>query len=336
MRAGPVTISIALALVVAASAQAPIAWAQRDDAATALFARAEKAFEAGDKAAACPLYEQALARKDELPWKSAFLAATKLGLCHREAGKLASALASYRRAADIIRLNGDPKKDAKRVAAADKVAKDLAGRVPRLLIAIPPASRIPGLALSFDGRPLPAGEWLHDLELDGGRYVIRATAPDRAAFEEVVTLADQDDQKDVEIPVLAPAAADPPPPDVVPDVAPDAPAPPIRSRSRVPALVAAAIGGVALIAAGGFELSARSTYGAYEDDPTFPDHLLDSANRKRDFANYGAVIGGVSLAAAAALWFLWPERVVPAEDADLAIAPLAAPSTVGGVVTGRF
>ena len=278
------------------------------------FARAEAKFAAGDRAGACPLYEQALVNGDHLlPWKNAFLATTKLALCKRDAGKVVSAAGLYRRAARLIRTNSTDAVNARKAAQADKVADDLDKLAPHLTVTVAAAARVDGLAIDIDGRALAASEWGRRAAIDGGTYRVRATAPGRAPFERAITVGREKDDQTVEIPPLARSTVATPTPPVKPvdrDHRFDAVATTeVRTRSRVPALVAAGAGVVALAIAGGFELSARSTYRDYKDDPLHPPELRDDANSKRDIANVMAIAGGVGVAAGVALWFLWPERV---------------------------
>jgi hypothetical protein len=92
---------------------------------------------------------------------------------------------------------------------------------------------------------------------------------------------------------------------------------------------------VSLIAAGGFELSSRSTYdeSTLEGNNDRQDALFDSANRKYQVAQ-GLAIAGVALAAgAAALWFTSHDEH---EAADVAVAPVVAGDSLSFVLAGRF
>jgi len=273
------------------------------------FAQAEAKFAAKDKAAACPLYEQALAAESELPWKSAFLASTKLALCKREAGKLASAIVLYRHAAAILHAQSQSHDNDQRAAQAEKVAGELAAAVSHVVVAVPDELvKLDGVAIELDGHAIARDHWNQPIEVDGGSHAIHAAAPGRTAFDRKLDVAAERDSKEVKI-ELAPVVEHAPPPPPVVARPPAEPAPVLAMRrSHVPAFVAGGASVIALGVAAGFELSARSTYSKYTADASHPDSLLSSANSKRHVANALGVAGGVGLAAAAALWFLWPEH----------------------------
>jgi hypothetical protein len=299
------------------------------------FAQAETKFAAGDHAGACPLYEQAQAGEAQLPWKNAFLASTKLALCKKDDGKLASAVALYRHAAEILRTQSTSHDNDARAAAAQKAADDLALQVSHLTVTVPTeAAAIDGLAITLDGADLPAARWNTAIEIDGGDHVVHASAAGRAAFVQKVTVATQKDAQEVKVPVLAANVVKPTPP--TPPIAPPAPATEEPERSHVPALAAAAVGVVATGVAIGVDLSARSTYDKYKQDPTHPASQLDSANRKRHVANALGVVGGVSIAAAAVLWFVWPAHAPDDDRAGTAFVPVVGPDLIGGAAVVRF
>jgi hypothetical protein len=293
--------------VIAAAGLVIAPGAARADSAVDTFAAAEKAFAANDKAKACPLYEEALFGEEELPWKSAFLASTKLGLCMREAGKLASAIRLYRRGAEILRANSKDKDNQKRAAAAEKVAAELEAVVSHLTIAVPEEARVEGLAVTLDDMPLAVARFGERVAFDGGSYTVRATAPGRIGFEQQVRVEAERDDIVVEVPVLEPVKVAPPPSE--PEPPPEPEYQEVRTRNRLPAIIVGGAGVGALLVAGALDLSARSIYGDYEDDPTHPLDVRDRANARRDTANLVAIVGAVGVAAGAAMWVLWPAKV---------------------------
>jgi hypothetical protein len=101
------------------------------------------------------------------------------------------------------------------------------------------------------------------------------------------------------------------------------------------ALGTGALGVAALIAAGGFELSSRSTYDAskLEGNNDKQNALYDSANRKYQIAQGFAIGGAVCVAAAAALWFTGRYETEPAA---VSVAPVVTGDGVSFVVAGRF
>jgi len=310
--------------------------AEPHPSATEAFDQAEAKFAAKDKAGACPLYEQALASESQLPWKSAFLASTKLGLCKREAGKLASAIALYRHAAAILHAQTQSHDNDQRAAQAEKLAGELAGAVSRVTVAVPTdIAKLDGLVVELDGHPLAADRWNLPVEVDGGSHAIHAAAPGRTAFDRKLDVAAEHESKEIKVELAPTAEHGPRPPPAPPPVAVPAPAPPATAvmmrRSHVPAYVAAGAGVFAIGIAVGVDASARSTYSQYTADPNHPDSLLSSANSKRHVANAVGVAGGVGLAAAAVLWFVWPEH---AETTQVTVGPAA--RSVSATVGWRF
>ena len=97
-----------------------------------------------------------------------------LGACYLKIGKLASALATFRKAADIA----SARKDRREAAARTQVVK-LEPRVPRLVIAVGLAAP-PDLEIRCDGEVVSRSMWRTRLAIDAGKHTITAKA---AAFE---------------------------------------------------------------------------------------------------------------------------------------------------------
>ena len=171
------------------------AWAQdpsaAQSAAQTLFDQSIAQMQAGDLAHACPGLEE-VARL--LPGRVGTL--TALGTCHERAGRLASAWARLREAADAARLTGDTTREAplrERAAALE----------PRLArISIRATSPHAGLRISQDGVDLPAGAWSRALPIDAGPHTLAAAAPGHAPWTKVVNVADGA-RVEVDVPALA-------------------------------------------------------------------------------------------------------------------------------------
>ncbi|HTJ43473.1 MAG TPA: carboxypeptidase-like regulatory domain-containing protein, partial [Kofleriaceae bacterium] len=116
----------------------------------------------------------------------------------------------------------------------------------------------------------------------------------------------------------------------------------ITARSDVPpgpshtsALVLGGLGLAALVAAGGFELSSRDTYGESqrEADDARQHLLYDSANSKYKVAQAFAIGGAVSIVAAAVLWIhARPEHA----GAPVAFVPSVEADSIGFAAMGSF
>jgi hypothetical protein len=217
------------------------------------FTQAEAKNAAGDRIAACALYEQALANEAQLPWKTAFLASTKLALCKKDANKLASAVALYRHAAEILHKNSSSADNRQRAQAAQKAGEELAAKLSHLTIEVAPdVAKLDGLRITLEGRVIT--EWNSPIEIDGGKYVVRASARGQRDFEDTVTVASEKDARSVKIAFAAAARNEEHKTEQPREETPEP-----EKRSYVPAIIA---GGVALAAAGvaiGFELSAEGT-----------------------------------------------------------------------------
>jgi hypothetical protein len=123
-----------------------------------------------------------------------------LALCQERWGKLASARASYREAA----LRAHSEQNAEREEAATRRAKELEPRLSKLTILVPQeAARITQLTIRCNGEALSMEAWGTPVAVDGGSYLIEASAPGRVAFRVEVTLAADGDLRVVTIPPLA-------------------------------------------------------------------------------------------------------------------------------------
>jgi tetratricopeptide (TPR) repeat protein len=123
-----------------------------------------------------------------------------LALCQERWGKLASATASYREAA----LRAHSERNAEREEAATQRVKELEPRLSKLTILVPEdAARITQLTIRRNGEALGVEAWGTPIAIDGGSYLVEASAPGRVAFRVEVTLAADGDLRVVTIPPLA-------------------------------------------------------------------------------------------------------------------------------------
>lgn len=149
--------------------------AEKRTAADAIFAQASELMTQKDYAAACPKLEQVVKLQP-----LGVGAKMSLADCYQAAGKLASAHAMYAQAASIAAQANQPD----RASSAQDKAQSLVARLSKLTVAVPAdVAAIPGLAVTRNGTEVLSA--LHNLPVptDGGSYLIRATAPRKAAFE---------------------------------------------------------------------------------------------------------------------------------------------------------
>ncbi|HEY5921617.1 MAG TPA: tetratricopeptide repeat protein [Kofleriaceae bacterium] len=250
--------------------------------------------------------------------------------CREKNGQLATARELFLEAAKQTQRATDAKHVQLYNVSVERAAK-LNDRVPSLTIDVPEPSRVMGLTVKRNGSLVSQAAWGTGLLLDGGTYVVEASAPDRKPWTETVTLATEKDRKTVAVPVLEaivrpdvtppdatkpdatkpdPTKPDPTKPDptkadptkrpLSPDMIKPEPAmvsgivipPPPRPSRTLPIIVGVA--GVALVATSvGFLVAAGSTYdkARLEGNDAKQDDLWKSANTKRYVAEVTGIAG---------------------------------------------
>ncbi len=162
--------------------------------------RAEELFREGkalltehDYERACPL----LAASFDLDPGTGVLLA--LAICHEGEGKLASASAEYKEAAQRAKSEGRP--DRERVARDRALA--LEPRLSTLAITPPPeAWNATDFVVRRSGVVVERDAWNTPVALDGGEYVIEASTPGKKPWRGQVTVAASAEQQAVTIPSL--------------------------------------------------------------------------------------------------------------------------------------
>jgi len=167
-------------------------------AAEALFERGKTLMDQGHTAEACAAFAESQ-RLD--PAGGTLL---RLALCREAEGKLASAWLGY---TEVVRTSressGEPAKLQERIRIAREHLAAIERRVPSLVIVVPPATRVAGLAVSANGLPRNEGSWGVALPVDPGDVAIVATAPGRREVHVTVHLT-EGQQQTIEVPPLAP------------------------------------------------------------------------------------------------------------------------------------
>ena len=177
-------------------------------AAQALFDEARKSMARGDLAAACPQ----LAESQRLD--PAIGTLLNLADCYEKSGKTASAWTRFLEAADVARSLGQ----ASREKTARGRAAALEARLSRLVVDVPPASRVPGLTVARDGIVLGEALWGVPAPVDPGQHSIVAKAPGHREFSTRFSVNGA--SQSVTVPPLVAESAPPP---VVPTAAPQGP-----------------------------------------------------------------------------------------------------------------
>ena len=178
---------------------AGVAHAEDKATAEAAFDRAMQLVAGGNYRDACPLFDASYRADPELG------VLLHLADCHEHIGRVASAWAEFRDAAELARKSGD-----RREALAQGRAAALAPKLPRLHIA-PPTTPIPGLVVLLDGTDISL-LISSDLPVDPGDHVLVAHAPGREEWKSTMNVSAG--TTPIEVPPLAesppPAAPTPP------------------------------------------------------------------------------------------------------------------------------
>jgi hypothetical protein len=304
----------AISLVFASRAHAQSAPAE------AMFNEGDKLMSAGKLAEACAAFDAS----NNLDPRAGTL--IRLGECRELSNQLASAWAAYKAA--FARAKDPYKRD----VAAAKVT----GLEPRLshLTIVVGAHNVVGLTVTRDGKPIDATTWDRSLPIDGGSYVIAATAPGHQDWHMTVVVPVENGDVKATLPELRPRPA------VSQEVAHESPAA-APSRLAPRRKVAVAVAGSSVVALLGGVVLGIVAKGKRDDafdmcpDPGVPcpmaaraDSLTSSAHRLAISANIGFGIAAVAAISGGILWFTGEPQSPP----RTAILPTAN----GLAVTGRF
>jgi hypothetical protein len=303
----------ALLLVTSVSA-GPVARASGDEVAAAqvLFEEGRRRMAEHDYAGACPKLEES---QHLAPG-----AGTEFNLadCWEKVDRLASAWAAFLDVADLTHRRGEPDRER---AARDRAAS-LEPRLGRITIDVPPAQRLPELAVQRDGQDVREALWGVSVPVDAGEHRVDAKAPGRRPWTMIVRAADGQTIR-VAIPDLpaTPSAVEFAPPErpatepAVPSVRPSAPLGPWI-----------ALGGSVVLAGVGILGLAEYDHnvGSYNSDGACPSigaatrpapcqGFVDAANTWKTVAVVDFVASALALAGAATLWITTPHPLHTAE-----------------------
>lgn len=292
-------------------------------------AAARAAFHEGEEAEAKGDYRTALARfQAAIAVKSTPQLHLRIGAVQEKLGKLIDALASYQQGLD----------KAGALPAVAKVAKEqieaLKPRIPTVTVAIAKPPPPAGLTVTLDDAPLAASAFGTAIRVDPGPHRLRAAAPGFAPHEQAFNAVERGGAR-VELD-LAPLVARGP-------EKPNKPAP-----SKVPAIVAIAGGGAALVVGAALIGVSVSKDGSIDALCGGSDRLTCPLSKKAQiegdvstvnalrFAGIGVAVVGAAGATVGAVLLAKASKQAPATGSAVQIIPLAGPGTAGLGVLGRF
>lgn len=321
-------------VAVAVAGAARTARAQNADA-EALFNDAERLEGQGKIPEACDAFEAS----NRIEPRAGTL--IRLGQCREAQGRMVSAWSAYK---DALTRVKDP---AKKAVADGRIAA-LEPTLSYLTVSVPDESRVEGLTISRNGKPLDPALWNRAAPVDGGAYTIAGQAPGHEAWTTTVEVANTGDKVSVEVPRFKALGqlVERPDPDVTkPAPIPDEPgdSPSAFTGRRKIALGVAGLGVAAIAGGVVLGMSAKSLSDdafALCPDPGVPcadsaeaQSLSDKANDRALYANIAYGVGGAAVVGAAVLWLTGGPK---AEPSRVGVAPRIGRSSSGILVTVKF
>lgn len=271
----------------------------------------------------------------------------RLGDCREQNQQLASAWSAYRDA--LSRVKDRRKRD---YAAAH--ASALEPRLSYFTISVSADSKLDGLTITRNDKPLDPMLWNRALPVDGGDYVIVARAPGHDDWRATTSIPLERGNVTLEVPRLHEPIAPPPPPPPPPELRPTSTtaAPPVEpipphtlftGRRKI----ALGVGGasvIAVVTGAVLGSSARSKQDAAFRlcaDPATPCDAADESNaliqaghRRALEANIAFGVAAAAAIGAGVLWFTGGSTTEA--PPRMSIVPTASSSTTGLAVIGRF
>jgi hypothetical protein len=278
---------------------------------------AEKLMASGNAAAACPKYDESQRRVPELD------TLLKLADCYEKAGKTASAWAAFNEAGELAARKGAlGARDPREQIARGRISS-LESKLSRLTFTVADPDTA-GLELRQDGVLVGRGVWGSAVPIDPGSYNVKATAPGKRPWTQMIEVGPNGARVEVTVPALEDepvGSATMPPSPPAPasrapiDASPSAPAPPGNSMWGVQRTMGIALSGVGLVSAGiGVVFGVTSQSKASDRDAICPsgvhctqqeaDHIADLTTQARADATRSwvalsigatALVGGVAL-----------------------------------------
>jgi hypothetical protein len=342
MRVQPVVLLTLLTATSVASAQPSDSKAVADQ----LFTEGKDLSKQGKWAEACPKFEASLRYDPALGTR------LNLATCYDKVGKVASAWALFKEAADLARKAGD---DKRRDFAAKQVTA-LEPRLPHLKI-IAPTPAPPALIVTRGGVTVDAALYGVATVVDPGEVEIVASAPDHEPFATKLVVV-EGKTSTIEVPALTPRLPTPdeppppdgpalPPPDVEERPVPAPPAAPSGTR-KVVGLATIGVGAVAVGVGAYFGVAARGNFADAKsicggdlscDSPADLARSQAEVDDARSQALLSTVLVGVGAAAVvggAVVWLTAPSRSEHRDRTAVRITPVVSRDRAALVVGGSF
>jgi hypothetical protein len=178
-----------------AKAQTPAGKGEKQTEADQLFEQARALMAEGRYAEACPKLEESQARDPGIGTEF------NLARCYELQGRLASALAMYRRVIGESHEAGQGDRE----GVARNLAADVEARVPNLRLQV--ESPETDMQVELDGVVLPSSQWRTRVPVDPGAHEVEVTAPERMPWKTVVRVERERDTVSLYVPALVPKAA---------------------------------------------------------------------------------------------------------------------------------
>jgi hypothetical protein len=335
------TLLASVTLPIAAPRLAAAQTTPQDQAvAQSLYDEGKKLMAAEKWSDACPKLEESQ-RLDPTPVTEFYLAD-----CYERGGRTASAWTTFLDLAASEHKNGGAK-----AADREKLARDrahaLEPKLSQLVIDVPPAVRVAGLAVKRDGEAVREAQWGSPVAVDPGKHTVEASAPGKLPWTTTEDVQAPGSSTTVHVAALAdaPVVAPPPGPTPVPGGPGVTPLPPVETTPASPlktvGLIVGGVGVAGLLTGGVFGIlalsqnaSANSGHcggslgGANQCDATGVS-LRSQAVGYGNVSTIAFIAGGVLAAGGATLWLVAPSGHVQ-------VGPATGQNGGGVLVRGDF
>lgn len=306
-------------------------------AADALFREGRNLVKQGQFSAGCAKLE---ASQNLDPAPGTLLA---LADCFEKDGRLASAWSTWNDAVVLAKQRNDKR----RQETAEKRAKQLEPKLPKLQIDVPSESVLDGLVVKRNDKIVEASIFGSAIPVDPGQQAISASAPGREPWNTSVDVKAEPSVINVRIPVLVKLPEAPkveiPKEKPKPEPAKPPPPPPSKTQRNVGILLTT-LGAVGL--AGGAATGGLTFYNVNKaegqchggDPPVCSQEGLDAyqtANLTGTISNYSFGAGGALFVTGIIVWATAPSAK-PDEKTALQFHPWVGPGIVGTSLSGEF
>jgi hypothetical protein len=306
-------------------------------AADILFREGRALVKRGKYAEACPKIDASL-RLD--PTAGTLLA---LGDCYEFNGQTASAWATFNEARAMARKVDDKP----RTREAARRAGLLETKLSKLIVEVGPKSRVEGLEVRRNGKPLDAVLFGSAIPVDPGEQVIEAAAPGKMPWKMRVIIEAKPGLSTVQVPALEDAPA-PKAPAAAPADSGAERAAGSWSTQRTMGLLLGGLGvaGIAVGSVFGFQTlskisQVRDQRACTDDDPPLCSpqgaQLHQDANTTANVSNVAFAAGGAALVAGVIVFVTAPSREAPKPAGlNVKLGPAVGVGTAGLSLRGSF